>query len=285
MPWAWQELQRRAQAGRLSCSEAGKLLDDFTARLRRDHPRGYDRPLNWFVHLAKDLGNRGLVSEAHILPFLEAFHGNPSLQRPPRLRESDRALKLECRWGSEWDRKLFGVVLLNEMRSITLDGQPLTPSDSWVGHSTRNQFFGRFELPALAPGKHVIRCEIESAFINEADTAGLPSNAPATDWPPARRQWIREARAVLMVYPENAQIVSLTQDPAVDPVAFGGLSVKKALVRSKGNRATAVIVLNLDGNFFVPHQLRRDLALGRPGLPLRQFLVCEDGRQPFLQRE
>jgi hypothetical protein len=269
-PWAWQELQRRAQSGRLSSSEANKLLDDLTAHFRREYPGGYDKPLNWFVELSKDLSNRDLVSEEHVLRFLDAVNAGLEIETLPRLRETADQLHLSCRWRSVWHHNLFGLVLLNEMRAVSLNGQPLSPlyqtaeGRSWKSH----MFIGNYKLPALSPGRHTIRCEVESAFIPETDLAGLPANVPATDWPPARRRWTRFAEAELRVYGQDAQLVSLTEDPELDPVAFGGLAVQRALVRSKGNRATVVIVLNLDGDFRVPISFDATLKVDDQTYPL-----------------
>ena len=39
------------------------------------------------------------------------------------------------------------------------------------------------------------------------------------DWPPAKRRWTRFCQAEFTVYAKDAQIVSLSDDPALDPVA------------------------------------------------------------------
>ena len=41
LPYAWQELEKRAKGGQINATEAGLILDGLTAWLRRDYPHGY----------------------------------------------------------------------------------------------------------------------------------------------------------------------------------------------------------------------------------------------------
>ena len=56
-----------------------------------------------------------------------------------------------------------------------------------------------------------------------------------------------------MVYTEDAEIVSLTDDPALNPVAGGALSCRQVIIRPERGRLTATVAFNVDA---------------RPGLPI-----------------
>jgi len=242
-PWAWQELQQRAEAGKLSSSEAGLILDGLAAWLRRDYPNGYDRWLPWIGPLLKELHKRGLLSDAAALRFLEAYCLNPSCEPLPRLPETANTVRLTCRWRNPWHENLFGFVLLEEMLSITIDGQSVDWRNTFGKSWNRELFYGDLQLPELAPGKHTVKCEIESALIPQSDLTGVAQDATSADWPPAKRRWTRIAQADLLVYSQNAQIVGLTNDPALYPLAPDAPSATRVVLQRKGEGATATVVL------------------------------------------
>ncbi|MCX6922586.1 MAG: protein kinase, partial [Verrucomicrobia bacterium] len=105
LPWAWEELQGRAKAGRLSGAEADTILDGLVIWLQRDYPNGYAQPLNWLGHLLDELARRKLVSDTQAVRFLQAFHGNPMLGPLKRLREGERTLDLHCTLHNTWVRE------------------------------------------------------------------------------------------------------------------------------------------------------------------------------------
>ncbi len=254
-PWAWQELKQRAQDGRLHSNEANMILDVLAAWMRREHPQGYNRPLFWIGNLLDELNQPGLVGETNVLAFLDAYYGNPSLDPLPRARENASLLQLTCQWRSSWlNQHSLGFELLNEMRSISVDGVQVPVQDGWrKGRWQDHSFTAALKLPPLAPGKHVVRCEIESAFVATSDMAGLAEDAMSIDWPPAKRRWTRSCEAELMVYAADAEIVSLADDPALNPVAGGALSVRPIIIRPERGRLMATVSFNADA---------------RPGLPV-----------------
>jgi hypothetical protein len=106
-----------------------------------------------------------------------------------------------------------------------------------------NPSLRHLNCPNSLPGKHRVRCEIESAFVATRDMAGLAEDATSVDWPPAKRRWTRVCEAEFMVYPTDAEIVSRSDDPALNPVAGGALSAKPIIIRPERGR------LDRDGGF------------------------------------
>ncbi len=241
-PWAWQELERRAKAGRLMPADATQLLEGLTTWLRREHSDGYQGTLPWLNSLLMEINRHELANEWKAIDFLVAFHGNPVCEPLPRVRVGQRAAELVCRWAAPQPPISFGIKLLNEMRTITVDGLPVT----WRGHSAycdMPSFGAELELPLLAAGRHVVRCEMVSALVSSDAAVQLPHRAPSKEWPPSKSESIRSCEAELNIYPEDAVLVSLTTDPALDPVANGLIAVKTAIVRAKGSGVTLVVRL------------------------------------------
>ncbi len=245
-PWAWQELEKRAKAGQLETREAMALLEDLTGWMSQTYPNGYDQPLHWLRGLLDELGKRQLVTDEKKLAFLEAFYGKPTSEPLLRVRENEpqSGMSLTCQWRNPWTDELFGLKLLNEMRSITIDGKEA----NWRNvhpNCEQYEFYGYLELPALAAGKHSVRFEIESALIPKAALEGFAQDTLSEDWPSAKRRWTRICESELVVYPQSTQIVTLTDDPALDPVVSGALSVNQVIIRPEGNRPTAVVPVEI----------------------------------------
>ncbi|MBE0545379.1 MAG: protein kinase [Verrucomicrobia bacterium] len=243
-PWAWNELKRRSESGRLNAEEADKIVDGLTAWMRREHPQGYEQPLHWFGGLLDELGRRRLVTEHKVLEFLEVLYGTPKCEPLQRVRENEPqpALSLTCQWRSPWHEESLGLKLLNEMRSITIDGK----EGRWRNvhpNCEQYEFYGNLELPGLAPGKYAVRFEIESALIPKAALVGFAPDTLSEDWPSAKRRWTRVCESELVVYPEKAELVRLTEDPALDPVASGALSVKQVIISLDEGRAKAAVAV------------------------------------------
>jgi serine/threonine-protein kinase len=241
--WPWQELQNRLRDGRLNAVEANQIVAGRAAWMRRDYPNGYDQPLFWFGNLLVDLNGRHLITETNKLAFLIAYCGNPSLEPLLRVQEDQRSLQLTCKLHSPWFFELkFGYELLNEVGSVSIDGQAVPMRAVFGRRWDQQQFVGELKPLNLAPGKHIVRCETKSALVATADMTGLAEDAPSGDWPPAKRSWSHTCETELEVYAKDAQIVSLTDDPAFDPVANGYLSVSQVIIRPKGWHLTAVVV-------------------------------------------
>jgi hypothetical protein len=242
-PWPWQELERRARACRLSPSEAQTVMDGLTGWMKREHPHGYNQPLNWMSGIMGELAKPDMVRDAQILALMNAFYGDPYLDELPRLREGASHLHLTCHWKSAWQEKPFGWALLNEMGSIKIDGEPVEGGKGYPKDWTFPQYDVDLRLPELSPGKHVVKCEVESALIAESDLTGVAKDATSADWPAAKRRWTRIAQAELSVYSKDAQIVGLTNDPALYPLAPDAPSAARVVLQRKGEGASATVVL------------------------------------------
>ena len=282
-PMPWIELENRAKAGRLNRNEADRIVDGLLAWLRRDYPNGYDLPFASPGDLLVELGKRHLLAETNALAMMAAYYGAPTIQPLPHVRENDRYLRIQCNWRAKWgDYSAFaswmGLFLLNEMHSITLDGHPVplpeapvpevpaqeVPVPTVLVHTVPPQSqplpfcFGPnwrqpiypcdVPLSGLSPGKHIVRCEIESALVPTTDIIGLDEAALSKDWPPAKHRWMRACQAEFTVYAKDAQIVSLADDPALDPVASGALSSAQVIIRRKDGSLTAFVQFDLKVN-------------------------------------
>jgi len=238
-PWAWQELEKRAKSGDLHGQEANIILDGYTAWMQREHPQGYNQPLHWIGNLLEELNKPWLMGETNALAFLEAYYGSPSIEPLPRLRENASSLHLTCKWRSPWLNQSLGFELLNEMRSISIDGQQLPANRNSPQNWSEWQYSGELALPKLAPGKHVVRCEVDSALVAASEMAGLAKDASSKGWPPAKRRWTRICEAEFTVHANDAEIVSLTDDPTLNPMAGGALAIPQVIIRAQGGRLTA----------------------------------------------
>ena len=271
--WAWQELEERAQKGMLDHREVLQILDGFTAWMRREHPNGYDQPLFWFGGLLDTLNTKYSVGETagetNSLEFLEAYCGKPFLAPLPRLRENAPALDLRCQWRNTWlNQHTLGFELLNEMRSISVDGIQVPVQDGWRrGRWKDDSFTAALKLSKLAPGQHRVRCAIESAFVATREMAGLAEDATSVDWPPAKRRWTRVCEAEFMVYPTDAEIVSLSDDPALNPVTGGALSAKPIIIRPERGRLTATLAFNVAAKPELPVGVDVTLRLAGQSIP------------------
>jgi serine/threonine protein kinase len=260
-PWAWQELQQRARDGRLSRDEANQLMDGLTAWLRRAYPKGYNLPLNWLDNLLKDLGDRQLVAETNELAFLDAHGVRPSLVSLPRVRVNDRTLQLTCHLCSPWDQELWGFSQLNQVKSITLDDHPVSVRNVFGRAWNQQQYVGEVRLPDLVPGKHVVDCEVERDWVKATDLIGLPTDAPFTEWPPAKLRETRVCQAEFTAYADDATLVSLVDDPALDTVAAGALSVQQIIIRPKSWHLAAALSFQVDPKPALPISVKVALRL------------------------
>ena len=250
-PWAWQELERRAENGRLSRSEAEDIINNYSRVLRRDFPQGYDQPFHWIQGMLRAFDERGLLSPSVKLDFVQAVHGNGRLRPFDRFRETETNAFMEVEWRSMWHQELLGYVLLNEVTSVTVDDRPVKLRKIHRGWKFPS-FHGEIEFPPLSPGKHVLRCVMSSALISKSDTTGLPDELSLSDWPPTKRRWTRTLETELQVIGENESVVQTVSDPELSPGKTGGLEVDKVFIRRNGKRGQATIVFKVGNQLKVP---------------------------------
>jgi hypothetical protein len=254
-PWAWQELERRT----LSQAEARLILAGVTTWLQREHPDGAVQPLSWLDSFLDALAKSGLVDEAQTVRLLEAVHGNLRGEPLDRLRQGDVRLDVTAACRYRWRNALLGLEMLNEVQSATVDGVPVRFEDAGGRFCRRDDVFVTLRLPALAPGRHRVRLDVLSALVPETDLVGLASDAPSSDWPPAKKRWTRSLELGFDVFAHDAELVGLEQDPAFDPVAAGGLTIEPIIVRPKGNQSQAVLSFGLTAK--LPVSVGFDVAL------------------------
>ncbi len=244
LPWAWQELEQRAKAGRISANEAAEIVQGLAEWMRRDHPHGYAMPLTWIDKLLSELTQRHLVAETNALTFLKTYDGTPTCDPLPRVRENEKSVQLACLLRSPFRVELLGFYFLNEVHSVTIDGRPASVSDVFGRAWNQQRWVGRLELPALSPGKHLVKCEFQSAYVLAENMGGLEANAPSADWPPASLRWMRVCETELEISAKDSVVVKLTDDPSQDPVAGGVVAVPQAIIRRRGGILTAIVLFN-----------------------------------------
>lgn len=145
-----------------------------------------------------------------------------------------------------------------------------------------DDYAGRLHLPHLAPGKYTVRCEIDSALVAVDDMVGLAADAGVDEWPPAKRRWQRTCEAELTVYPKDAQLVSLSDDPALNPVNSAKLGVKPIIIRPRDGELVAVVSFETHARTKgFPFSVKATLKLAGKSYPDGSFRHDEAGRASY----
>jgi len=271
-PWVWQELEERAEDNRLTAKEAGSTVAGLTAWIERS--KGRDQPLNWKGGLLTALHRKHLLTDTQQADLLVALHGEPRIDRLPRIRTDVRRLTVTGSLSCTFDRNLFDAVLLNEIRSVTLDGTPVSMQRTFFG-GNHPRYQVRLDLPKLEPGAHTVAIEVESGLFAGADVVGLDQKTAAKDWPAAKRRWTRTGKAELLVYDEEAEVVTLVDTPELNPRRDDGLSIKTVSIHSAGagSKARATIVFVATTALQVPVSADISLRLGEATFPCGSLWV------------
>ena len=265
-PWAWKELERRT----ITVSEADMIMDALIAWVRREHPGGMSEPLHSLGPFLEHLDGHGLVTDQRKVSFLEALHGELRGDRIVRLREGTRRFTPSLEWRWNWDHDhLFGLTFMNELQSATIDGQPLSltgiPANwNWT------YFYQDLELPPLLPGKHALRLSALSALVLQADLVGLKNDARSADWPSGKQRWTRSIDIEVIVFPNDVEIISATQDPALDPASHG-LSIDSLIIRGAEGHKSATLIFSLDQSLKVPIGFDVELRIDGQTIPCKSL--------------
>jgi serine/threonine protein kinase len=263
-PWPWNELERRS----LSPTDANRIMTGLTEWMQREHPSGMSGPLHWVDSFLNRLTQRRLVSDAQAVAFVAALEGDVRCEPLLRLREGQATLDVKGEWRHRWSDSVLGLTMMNEVKGVTLDGQPVEVSSRTQTFWNWDDFNISVTLPKLAPGQHKLKLEVLSVLMPTSDANGLQPSAPSSDWPPGKKTWTRTAEVELTIFARDTEVVSLTEDPALDPVTSGGLSVKPISIYSRGKEAQAV--LEIDVNEKLPVPISFDLALRVAGQTFRK---------------
>ena len=274
-PWAWQELQRRP----LTPAEANRIMDGVMTWLQQEYPRGRQEPLSWLDRLLQYLDERSLMNVDQKGRFLQAVNGDLRPEPVLRLREGARKVELRVEWRYVWG-DLLGFVMMNEMQSATVDGQPIELSFDYGRIWDRDELHLGLQLPDLAPGIHKFRLKVLSALVAKEDLAGLAKDAPSSEWPPALKRWMRTVEIDLVIHPKHAVIVGQIEDSTLNPMKTGSLAIKQIIIRPKGDQAQAVVSFSVSEN--LPVHLSFDVAvrIGGQTVPCGQIWASKraDGR-------
>jgi predicted Ser/Thr protein kinase len=261
MPWPWMELKNRAGTGALDDAEAQKLTTELTAWMHDNYPNGYDTPLNDIGDFLEEMHAHRHLPETNMMAFLVAYAGNPRCEPLPRVREGDPTLSLSCNFRSPWNYELFGLSMLNEIHSVRIDNQPVSFRAMFQSWNLQQNTL-ELQLPALAPGSHTVQCDIVSAYANESDLTGLDTSTRSMDWPPAKLHWTRSCQATFMVYPAESTIVTLSDDPALNPVSNNAVSIKRIIIRRENGQSKATADFNVNPTPSLPVSVDVTLRIG-----------------------
>ena len=266
-PWGWQVLENR----RLTQADAGQIMEGMAKWVQREEADGRSQPLSWADSFLIHLNERNLLTDEQKIRFLVALHGNLRPDEPlARLREGSDHLGLTTEWRYVWRQDFLGLQIMNALQSVTLDGQQVK-AENHSNYWNVQSLSVTVPLSALAPGKHTVKLEVLSALVAKDDLAGLVQSAPPVEWPPAKKRWTRSVETELVIYPRDAVIVSQTEDPALDPVRNGNLTVKSIIIRPKGNKTQAVLNFLTTDKLPLPISFDVALRIGGQTVPCGQL--------------
>ena len=276
-PWAWQELENRS----LTAAEIAQTMDGLVAWMKREHPAGSSEPLSWLDNFLERLDARHLLTDDQKIRFLMAVNGNLRIEPLSRMREGERELSVsgECRY--IWRDDILGFIMMNAPQSVTVDGQPVKTQNNFDKQWSIQNLSETLFVSTLPPGKHKVKIEVLSALVAKVDLTGLPWNAPPADWPPAKKRWTRTAELELNVFPRDAVLVQQTQDPALDPIRNGSLSVKSVIsviIRSKGSGAQTTLAFDFPQKASLPISFDVALRIGGQTIPCGQLWAVQSSR-------
>jgi serine/threonine protein kinase len=247
-PWPWTELERRT----LNSNDVDRIMTGLTGWARQRNAAGSIQPLHWVDTFLNRLAQRKLVSDVQAAGLVEALEGNVRCSPTLRVREGQETLTISGEWRNRWSDSFLGLAMMNAVKAVTVDGQP-------VEVSARSQTFWNWDgfeisvqLPKLPPGQYQVKLEVLSALTPDADAQGVSPSAPVADWPPAKKQWTRTAGMDLRIYPADVEMVSLVQDPALDPRKANALSASPINIYSRGEDAKAVVNIRVGKQLPVP---------------------------------
>jgi len=240
IPWAWRELERR----NLTQEDGAAILNGMINWLKQNYPDGYDRPLHWLDESLGKIDQQGIFLEKDKINYLKALEGNIRGTKTARLRQGDHHMGVRFEWRSSWNRP-FDLSIANELKSITLDGQPFSIEFNPSLVSAGSEFF-QFNPSELSVGTHNLHLEAVTALIPTKDLVGIRGErSPSIDWLPAKEKWIRAWDLNITVYSKDEQILTLTDDPAFNPTTHG-LRVAPLIIRQSKKGVQGVVVLQRD---------------------------------------
>lgn len=241
-PWAWQELDERS----VSRTQTERVVTGLTDWVRKTYPQKMTQPLTWMGDFLEGLNKKGLVDEKQAVNLYKAIQGEIQLDDLERLRVDEKNLNIRCNWRYVWKDHFFGLVMMNELVEIRIDGKPIQWDYSQNMSWDLRVFSLDVPLHHLEPGLHTLEMDVRSRFVNQADVLGLSKTAPSEDWPKAVEEWQRNASATFHVHGANEVLVRLNDDKKFNPLTKGALSINEMTVQSNGSSVTLVLPIQAD---------------------------------------
>ena len=263
-PWAWQELERR----RLTPADAESVMNGLTEWLRRDHPHGMSDHLAWLDQFLKYLNDKNLLTDTQKLDFRELLEGELWGAKVVRFREGKAGWtwNTDVHWRRTWDGDLFDLTMMNELQSVTVDGNPLEIGSEQHPNWSWDSLHRSLRLPELAVGKHEIALTVTTSLVRSTDLLGLKMDAPSSDWPRAVKKWTRSWQTELIVFAADAEILPGVRDPQRSP-AKGGLTIEPIVVRNSQDGLNAVLEFKIQAALSVPIAFDVILKAGEQTIP------------------
>jgi len=243
-PWAWQELERRMQAGNLTQAEAEQAIDQLIKWLKAERAKGNTGPLHWADSFIASARASNLLSQAKYVELAKAYYGPPEVIAHPRIR-AGQPLHFEVRIaGNTWDLgQSEAIGALREVRDE--GGQVLRtiatryqrqPDDAHADHlSTRHvhdPIDGLVLDAATEPGKRKLSFVIDvGAMPNGTPLVGMDGTVGQKQkWQNSTTTWTDTVTHELTVVGEDETALDLVSDASMRQAIRSSLRIAKAYV-------------------------------------------------------
>ncbi len=253
-PWAWQEIERRYQAGRFAPAEVEAAMDEFITHLEAQHTAraagANNRPLGWAQSLVQSLMHDGVISDTQYARLAEAYYGpEPAIELRDRARRGEE-LRFTVQWSRHWN--LPDVQVIKALREVRHNSGTIAihhQGGAANHHPDRLSAQGPFQITGLMPldlpaGEH------ELIFV--VDAGVVPQNTPfaGRDGTPGQRaRWVNPVHTWTYELPVTIRVqdgptVELVTDLSQYELTAGMLGVDQALVREASQGAQLVVAIN-----------------------------------------
>lgn len=262
-PEVWNQLETRLKAGELLPGQADDAIQALAREMLTRYPMGWDEPLLWSRDFLNDAWSAGLLSDAVMHEFYEAYYGpTPKLYPPSRLRVAEQDLRLDLTYGHIWGNWQGDVP--HELRwavtGAAINGQavPLNRSnmffDYWADHIATD----------LPEGDHLVEVTVESILIDTSNLAGsVPEFLPRENWPDAPlRRWSTTVSQPLTVYPNEFTLVQPHIDPALRAEVAAAIKIKRIGVTARNGKTQLVIDIEKVAKLPIPVSADIEIQLG-----------------------
>lgn len=249
-PWDWREVESRIRAGSMSHAEVDQAIDILATYLEQRRQQGQTGPLSWQDDFYTLVHSSGLIDPAQMDRLAKGFYGpEPTITaHPDRRQGQDLSFRLD--WGDHWN--LPGVKFAKALRAVKVgdreltvrsDERPNQDNPDLLSNDAVWDIEGKVAID-LPPGEYDLQFVVDAGLVDEQSTFVGIDGKPGQigRWPSPIHTWQAVVTHTLTVRPEDAALVGLVTDPALDPVAAGAVAAPTLSVipRSDGRNRVQV---------------------------------------------